>query len=222
MAQITALEVAARDGQQPDREGSARASTEPPKSASDDQDLQQQIVALIPRLRRYARALTQDASAADDAVQDCLARALEKIRLWQPGTDLRAWLFTILHRQYISHARRDQRRRDHLALLDANSASSCSPDQMVQIELRDLARALGSLPARQRAALLLIALEGMGYEETAAVLNAPVGTIRSRVSRAREALRAATGLSSGRQDRRAGRPANPSSLARPSLSPAAL
>jgi RNA polymerase sigma-70 factor, ECF subfamily len=222
MAQITASEAAAGASQQPDRQRPARNRTDPPKLASDDRNLQEQIVDLIPRLRRYARALTHDASAADDLVQECLTRALDKTHLWQPGTDLRAWLFTILYRQCISHARRDRRQRDHLASLKAISGSICSPDQMAQLELRELARALANLPAGQRAAILLVGLEGMGYEEAAAVLNTPVGTIRSRVFRGRETLRAATGLSCGRHDRHVGKPGNANSLARPMLSPAPL
>jgi hypothetical protein len=76
------------------------------KPGFDDQYLHEEILTLLPRLERFARALTHDVVSADDLVQDCLTRALEKIHMWQPGIDLRAWLFTILYRQYISHARR--------------------------------------------------------------------------------------------------------------------
>ena len=166
-----------------------------------DASLHREIEALIPRLRRYARALTRDVVAADDLVQDCLARALEKIHLWEPGTDLRAWLFTILHHQHLSLARRDARQRAGIELQKCNPRSTLSPTQAVRLELRDLERALAKLPEEQRSVILLVGLEGMGYEEVASVANLPVGTVRSRVSRGRETLRMMTGLYPGRHCR---------------------
>src|SRR6201987_1113756 len=157
-------------------------------------DLHREIEALIPRLRRYARVLTRDSVAADDLVQDCLARALGKIHLWQPGTDLRAWLFPILHPQHLSMARRDARQHATIQLQKCNAGSTLSATQAVRLELRDLDRALAKLPEEQRSVILLVGLEGMRYEEAAAVVNVPVGTIRSRVARGRKSLRAMTGL----------------------------
>jgi RNA polymerase sigma factor (sigma-70 family) len=159
-----------------------------------DDSLHRNIETLLPRLKRYARQLTRDPVAADDLVQDCLTRALGKIHLWDPGTDLRAWLFTILHNQHIGLARRDMRQRAHSQRLNSDSSRALAPTQGVQLEMRDLERALAKLPEEQRSAILLIGLEGMGYEEAAAAANLPVGTVRSRVARGREALRMMTGL----------------------------
>jgi RNA polymerase sigma-70 factor, ECF subfamily len=148
-----------------------------------------QIEAEIPRLRRYARALTRDLCAADDLVQDSLTRALCKLHLWQNGTDLRAWLFTILHNQYVNYVRRSVREGAAVGLNDNEPLLTRAPHQGHRLELRDLERAITKLPEEQRSAILLVGLEGMRYEEVAAVLGIPVGTVRSRLSRGREALR---------------------------------
>lgn len=158
-------------------------------------DIYRKIEEEIPRLRRYARALTRDVSAADDLVQDCLARALAKVHLWQSGTDLRAWLFTILHNQYVNHVRRSVREGAAVALSETEPLLTSAPNQGKRLELRDLERAIARLPEEQRAVLLLVGLEGMRYEEVAAVLDVPVGTIRSRLSRGRELLRQLIGMS---------------------------
>jgi RNA polymerase sigma-70 factor (ECF subfamily) len=152
------------------------------------------IEAEIPRLRRYARALTRDLIAADDLVQDCLARALDKLHLWQEGTDLRAWLFTILHNQYVNHVRRAVREGAAVGLNESEPLLTRAPQQGKRLELRDLERAIAKLPEEQRSVILLVGLEGMRYEEVAAVLDVPVGTIRSRLSRGREALRRLMGI----------------------------
>lgn len=148
----------------------------------------------IPRLRRYARALTRDVTAADDLVQDCLARALSKVHLWQEGTDLRAWLFTILHNQYVNHVRRAVREGSAVGLSETEPMLTSQPNQTKRLELRDLERAIAKLPEEQRAVLLLVGLEGMRYEEVAIILDVPVGTIRSRLSRGREMLRQLMGM----------------------------
>ena len=157
-------------------------------------DPHREIEAQIPRLRRYARALTHDTVLADDLVQDCLTRALGKLDLWQRGTDLRAWLFTILHNQYVNHVRRSVRERAEVGLNGNEPLLSHPPQQGQQLELRDLGRAMAKLPEEQRSAILLVGLEGMRYEEVAAVFDVPVGTIRSRLSRGREALRRLMGF----------------------------
>ncbi len=151
------------------------------------------IEAEIPRLRRFARALTHDLVAADDLVQDCLTRALGKLHLWEEGTDLRAWLFTVLHNQHVNHIRRKVREGATVGLSEREPLLSHAPQQGRRLELRDLERAIGKLPDAQRSVILLVGLEGMRYEEVALVLNVPVGTIRSRLSRARESLRKLTG-----------------------------
>ncbi|MGH7113839.1 MAG: sigma-70 family RNA polymerase sigma factor [Stellaceae bacterium] len=148
-----------------------------------------EIEAEIPRLRRYARALTHDMIAADDLVQDCLTRALGKLHLWQRGTDLRAWLFTILHNQYVNSVRRSVREGTIVGLSDTEPLLTHAPQQGPRLQLRDLERAIAKLPEEQRSAILLVGLEGMRYEEVAAVLDVPVGTVRSRLSRGRQALR---------------------------------
>jgi RNA polymerase sigma-70 factor (ECF subfamily) len=176
-----------------------------------NQRLHSEIEALIPRLTRYARVLTRDAVAADDLVQECLTRALGKIHLWEQGTDLRAWLFTILHHQHVSHARRDARQRASIRLQKDNPGVTLSPNQTVRLELRDLERAIAQLPEEQRSVVLLVGLKGMRYDEAAAVVNLPVGTVRSRVSRGRESLRAMTGLFPSRHSRPSGVTVNPSS-----------
>jgi RNA polymerase sigma-70 factor, ECF subfamily len=152
-------------------------------------DLHRNIEAEIPRLRRYARALVRDVVAADDLVQESLTRALAKLHLWQEGTNLRAWLITILHNQYVNDVRRAMRAGRPVELSEAEGLLSRSADQDKRLELRDLERALARLPEVQRVPILLVGLEGLGYEAAAAVLGIPVGTVRSRLSRGRDALR---------------------------------
>ncbi len=143
----------------------------------------------IPRLRRYARALTRDTTRADDLVQSCLVRALAKSHLWQPGTDLRAWLFTILHNQHVNDVRRAVREGINVPVEDVAPVLTVPSTQGASLQLRDLDRAMSRLPEEQRQVLLLVGLEGMRYEEVATVLDVPVGTVRSRLSRGRDMLR---------------------------------
>jgi RNA polymerase sigma-70 factor, ECF subfamily len=147
----------------------------------------------IPRLRRYARALTRDVTRADDLVQSCLVRAVAKQHLWEPGTDLRAWLFTILHNQHVNDVRRSVREGTTVELEEAPQLTVPS-NVIPALELRDLETAIGKLPPEQRQAILLVGLEGMAYEEAAAVLQVPVGTVRSRLSRGRDQLRRLMGV----------------------------
>jgi RNA polymerase sigma-70 factor, ECF subfamily len=157
-------------------------------------DFGRQIEQEIPRLRRYARALTRDATRADDLVQSCLARALAKSHLWQPGTNLRAWLFTILHNVHVNEVRRAVREGVSVPIEDAAPLLTMPASQTDSLQLRDLDRAMGRLAEEQRQVLLLVGLEGMGYEEAALVLQIPVGTVRSRLSRGRDALRHIMGM----------------------------
>jgi len=149
-------------------------------------DEAQRLVELIPRLRRYARALVGDRAGADDLVQDTLERAWTKLHLYQQGTDLRAWLFTVMHNVHVNRMRAT-RLADPLGDEMPELASRTQPDALV---LRDLDRAIARLPADQRAVLLLVTLEEMSYEEVARTLGIPIGTVMSRLSRAREKLRA--------------------------------
>lgn len=162
-------------------------------------EISRRIEAEIPRLRRYARALTRDVASADDLVQDCLTRALGKLHLWQEGTDLRAWLFTILHNQFVNQVRRAVREGAAVGLSETEPLLTRAPHQGRSLELRDLERALTKLPDEQRVVILLVGLEGMRYEEVAEVLGVPVGTVRSRLSRGREALRRLIGVVPDRQ-----------------------
>ena len=162
-------------------------------------DIHRSIEAEIPRLRRYARALARDVTAADDLVQDCLTRALGKLHLWQEGTDLRAWLFTILHNQYVNQVRRAVREGAVVGLSETEPLLTQAPDQGKRLELRDLERAIAKLAVEQREVVLLVGLEGMRYEDVAEMLDIPVGTVRSRLSRGREALRRLMGIVPDRQ-----------------------
>ena len=186
----------------PHRGSSLRPQSHGLKQGSINPSLCSQIEAVIPRLRRYARAMVRDPVAADDLVQDALAQALGKIHLWEDGTDLRAWLFTILHNRHISLVRQAARQRRVVELQKFKPGSELLPDQLARLQLRDLERAIARLPEGQRSLILLIGLEGMSYDEAASVANMPVGTVRSRVSRGRETLRMMTGLFTGRHSRR--------------------
>ena len=139
----------------------------------------------IPRLRRYARALAGDAHRADDLVQDTLERALAKFHLWRHGSDLRAWMFAIMHNVFVNQL---QVRRE-LALDEGVEAALEGAPRSDPLELRDLDAALQRLPAEQREVLLLVGLEQLSYAETCKALGIPVGTVMSRLSRGRERLR---------------------------------
>jgi len=148
----------------------------------------------IPRLRRYARALTRDVNRADDLVQDTLVRALAKQHLWQAGTNLRAWLFTLMHNQHVNDVRRSNREGGNIDVDDMASVLVANTDPTASRQLRELERALNRLPLEQRESILLVGLEGLRYDEAASILGVPIGTVRSRLSRGREALRKLMGL----------------------------
>ena len=151
---------------------------------------QEALVELIPRLRRYARALTGERVRADDLVQDTLERALAKWALWRPGTDLRAWTFTIMHNVFVNQVRRATLAPESLdpdAGIDLED-SAASADTLAQ--LSNINSALQRLPDEQRELLLLITLEGFSYDEAAHTLGLPIGTVMSRLARARTRLAA--------------------------------
>lgn len=141
------------------------------------------IVACIPALRRYARALTGDAWMADDLVQDTLERACAKWSLWRVGSDLRAWLFAIMHNVWVNQVRQGGARAT-LVDIDEASHELVAPDTEPAVMI-DLQRCLLRLPDEQRAVLLLAALEDFSYQDIAKVLCIPAGTVMSRLSRAR-------------------------------------
>ena len=157
-------------------------------------DFNCRLEAQIPRLRRYARSLTRDITAADDLVQECLVRGLAKQHLWLEGTDLRAWLFTLMHNQYVNTVRRGVREGVAVSVSDAEPSLKRPASQEKCLELRDLDRAMAKLPEEQRSVILLVGLEGMAYETVAEIIGVPVGTVRSRLSRGRAALRHLMGI----------------------------
>ncbi|MEO7338365.1 MAG: sigma-70 family RNA polymerase sigma factor [Caldimonas sp.] len=152
-----------------------------------DQEIE--IVACIPSLRRYARGLTADRDRADDLVQDTLERAWRKYSMWQRRGAARAWMFGIMHNLFIDRMRMRRSTPE-------DSAGDDVPEGMQRgtqadaLELRDLDRLLQRLPHEQREVLLLVAVEEMSYLEVAGVVGVPIGTVMSRLSRARERLRA--------------------------------
>jgi len=150
-------------------------------------DEAKRLVELIPRLRRYARALVGERSGADDLVQDTMERAWTKLHLYRRGTDLRAWLFTVMHNVHVNRVRAE---RPSDPLGDDMPELAQRGTQSDALIVRDLDRAIARLPADQRAVLLLVTLEEMSYEEVARTLGIPIGTVMSRLSRAREKLRA--------------------------------
>jgi len=147
-----------------------------------------EIVACIPSLRRYARGLTSDRERADDLVQDTLERAWSRFSMWQKRGEIRAWMFGIMHNQFVDRLRSQRSRPE-------DSAGDDLPDfpqrdmQADGLEVRDLDRSLQRLPPEQRAVLLLIAVEELSYKETSIALGVPIGTVMSRLSRARDRLR---------------------------------
>ena len=152
------------------------------------------LLAAIPRLRRYARVLTGDVNRADDLVQDTLARAWEKRRLWAAGSDLRAWLFTIMHNVFMNQRALARREKLQVSLDDDGEGREAwqipvRAMQYTRVELTELMQHVGRLPVDQREVLLLAAIEELRYEEIALALAIPIGTVMSRLSRAREKLR---------------------------------
>lgn len=156
-----------------------------------------EMVTYIPHLRRYAHALTQNTPAADDLVQDCLQRAMERVDQFQPGTNLRAWLFTIMHSIFVNQWRRRMRRGTEVGLEEWSEGNHCEPGQESRIAILEIQTALSALPKDSQAILLLVGVEGFSYQEASEVLGVPLGTVRSRLSRAREMLRMSLQKESG-------------------------
>jgi RNA polymerase sigma-70 factor, ECF subfamily len=154
-------------------------------------DFRSELTAQVPYLRRFARALTGDAALADDLVQDCVERALRKQHLFDETRSLRTWLFTILRNLFISGLRRNGRTSAVKSVDDIQAGEDAvRPEQESRLALSDIVMALDRLPTTHREVLLLVALEDMSYREIAEVTGVPVGTVMSRLSRARLSLRA--------------------------------
>jgi RNA polymerase sigma-70 factor (ECF subfamily) len=155
-------------------------------------DIRQEIILLLPRLRRFARGLTGSATEADDLVQGTCERALRAAHTWQPGTRLDSWLFRILRNLWI-----DDLRRRRVSVGGDEAFDLPGEDGRIVTEARlDLARVrerIAGLPPVQREVLVLVCVEDLSYREAAAVLDVPIGTIMSRLARARTALAASLG-----------------------------
>ncbi|MGK2741131.1 sigma-70 family RNA polymerase sigma factor [Tepidicaulis sp. LMO-SS28] len=143
----------------------------------------------IPHLRRYARALTRDASRADDLVQDCLERGISRSQQFTAGTNLRSWLFTIMHNVHIDNCRKQKRRGETVPVEDWQSGMAVEARQDWIMELRDFLNCFNQLKADERHILKLIAIDGLQYEEVAERLGIATGTVKSRLFRARRKLR---------------------------------
>jgi RNA polymerase sigma factor (sigma-70 family) len=158
-------------------------------------DNDQQLLTWVPRLRRYARALVGNRDDADDLVQDTLERACAKSTLWRGVTDMRAWLFGIMHNLHVDGVRRP--RLSTVTLDDDTPEAPVAATQGDRLEVLDLQTALERLPVEQKEIMLLVALEDMSYAEVALTLGIPIGSVMSRLSRGRERLRS---LLEGRPD----------------------
>jgi RNA polymerase sigma-70 factor (ECF subfamily) len=166
-----------------------------------------EIEAEIPRLRRFARYLARDIDLADDLVQECLLRAVSRIDTWEPGPNLRAWLLAILRNVFLSELQRVRRSPVHnepdeerlSAAQEAGATHQCEPEFVIY--LASVQCAFDRLSGEHREILALVAIEDMTYEEAAAVLDIPIGTVRSRLSRARTALRDLMAHNGGKTDR---------------------
>lgn len=154
-------------------------------------DRRRAILAEIPRLRRYARALMRGSEAADDLVQDCLERAIANIDNWKTDDSPRRWLFTVMHNIFIDQMRKSRRRGEQSMLpLETGEALSVSAVEMDGAATREILDALQAIGPDRRAALLMVGVEGYSYAEAAEILGIPAGTLMSRISRGREELRA--------------------------------
>jgi RNA polymerase sigma-70 factor (ECF subfamily) len=150
------------------------------------------VEGLMPNLRRYARSLARDADEADDIVQDALVGALGKIHQFEPGTNLRAWLFTITRNTFLDRRRRG-RVRAHVPLDDAEIELQAPATQEASVARGHLAAAYEQLPGPHREVVALVVFESLSYDQAAEILKVATGTVRSRLSRARATLRAALG-----------------------------
>jgi len=154
-------------------------------------DIRDQMVQLLPRLRRFAAGLTGSVTDGDDLVQDTVERALKNLHQWEPGTRLDSWMFRIAKNRFLD-IRRSQKRSGVVAVEVPEDAPAIVSDGARGAEahmmLSGAAQALDGLPPEQREALLLVAVEGLSYRDAADILEIPMGTLTSRIARAREAL----------------------------------
>lgn len=153
------------------------------------QAFERELLTLLPRLRRFARALARDAADADDLTQAALERALKARHQWQPGTRLDAWTMRIMRNCWIDETRSRARRAQTFAPEEAGEGVGAEPrDIELRAEMHDVDRAMNALPAEQREAVALVLVEGLAYREAADLLDIPIGTLTSRLTRGRQAL----------------------------------
>lgn len=156
---------------------------------TDRRDARLLLTREIPHLRRYARVLTRNSDSAEDLVQNCLERGLSRFHLWQQDRRLRPWLFTIMHNLFVNQVRSRASRPVLVSLEGMATQLSTAADQETRTEAREVLAALESLSEDQRSAVVLVAVEGLSYEEAAEVLGIRPGTLMSRLHRGRERLR---------------------------------
>ena len=169
------------------------------RTATDQDALRAHMAALLPELRGFARFLVRDRTAADDLVQDALVRALAAMDQFQPGTNLKAWLFTIVRNAFYESARK-RKRETQLLAAHALPEEGTRPVVEARQAVQDLQALLWDLPPLLREALILVGAQEMTYEEAAVVCAVPVGTVKARVSRGRTALAAALRRAEGRTE----------------------
>lgn len=161
------------------------------KGRSVDPQIEKEIIALLPRLRRFALALTRSAAAADDLAQTTLERAIANLDKWEPGTRLDSWMYRIAHNLFRNDRRNETARGSKLEIVANDIERTTDGERAVvaRLEFTAVSAAIAQLPGEQREALLLVAVEGLSYREAAEVTGASVAAVTSRIARAREALR---------------------------------
>jgi RNA polymerase sigma-70 factor (ECF subfamily) len=152
-------------------------------------DFSQQIVAVIPHLNRYALKIAGSPDEAEDLVQDCVERALRKSDLYRPGTNLRAWMFTMMRNLFINRKRREKVSQRYTETVRVESSQVTAPTQVTQVFLNQAVSALGALGPEEREAVRLLGIEERSHREAADAMDLPVGTMKSRLFRARAKLR---------------------------------
>ena len=156
------------------------------------------LIAEIPHLRRYARALTRDPEVADDLVQNCLERGLSRLHLWQPARRIRPWLFAIMHNLHVDMVRHRMRRGVSVALDEMADPPAQPADQDERLNVQAVLDEIDLLPGEQRDVLILVGLEDLSYAEAAGILSIPLGTLMSRLHRGRAKLRERLGMAERR------------------------
>ena len=154
-------------------------------------DVQKEMVALLPRLRRFALAMTRSEADADDLVQATCERAIANLEKWEPGTRLDSWMYRIAQNLHRNVIRQSKRRESHLSVVEATADSHSDGEAAAisQMALKDVVAQIDRLPEEQRVILLLVVVEGRRYRDVAEILDLPIGTVTSRLARARDMLR---------------------------------